>query len=91
VDLSQAEGQSESAYIGMSNDARNLRDRMKVLGEKAYTAVMRCKLIDPAMPQNVSIVETPENIEHSLRSSSQIRAWRVQRARSTGTAAQIGS
>ena len=36
---------------------------MKVLSDDVDKAGWRCKLIDPAMPQNVTIVETPAGIQ----------------------------
>jgi hypothetical protein len=64
VQLSQAEVQSETAHTSLRLEEDQLSDRIKGLGQRAQTAVMRCKLIDPALPSNVSIVETPNNIEH---------------------------
>lgn len=63
VQLSQAEIQSETAHASLIMEEDQLSERIKSLGQRAQTAAMRCKLIDPALPQNVSIIETPDNIQ----------------------------
>jgi hypothetical protein len=63
VSISQGAVATEQANNEASAATDNLRDRMKTLWGRVDKAGWRCRLIAPAMPQNIAIVETPIGVQ----------------------------